>query len=370
MSRTRSCRVLILLALACTTPVVAGPLDPPSGPIVPTNKTLTEVEPRIAVNATNTPPSGQYKVQISKPGSYYLTADVVGGAGEYGILINASNVTLDLNGFSIIGSAGSFSGVSCSAPQSNITITNGIVRNWGSVGLFVDNVSAGRYTDLTVASNGGSGLRVGSDSRVERCIVRSNGSIGQSGIFAGIRTVVAECTATGSGGAGIQLSNDCSAYRCQTTNNNGAGIQAASGSTITDCNAQGNSFGGFYLGSTCTIERCTANSNSEEGFLVGSSTRVKDCIARLNPIGILVDTGSGYARIQDNECSQNGTGIKIAGTNCFVTGNSCSLNSTVNFNIIAGNRVGTIATTPLSPAINGSSGGSSGTVDPASNFSY
>ncbi|MCH8150310.1 MAG: hypothetical protein IH987_20420, partial [Planctomycetes bacterium] len=35
--------------------VSAGNLNPPSGPVTPTMKTLTEVEPRIAINATNTP---------------------------------------------------------------------------------------------------------------------------------------------------------------------------------------------------------------------------------------------------------------------------------------------------------------------------
>ncbi len=41
--------------------VSAGDLNPPSGPVTPTMKTLTEVEPRIAINATNTPGSGNSK---------------------------------------------------------------------------------------------------------------------------------------------------------------------------------------------------------------------------------------------------------------------------------------------------------------------
>ncbi|MCC6970990.1 MAG: hypothetical protein IT434_12295 [Phycisphaerales bacterium] len=66
--------------------VTAGPLDPPAGAVSSTYKTLAEVEPRIAINATNTPGDGANKYVISLPGSYYLTADIVGGndAGPIG----------------------------------------------------------------------------------------------------------------------------------------------------------------------------------------------------------------------------------------------------------------------------------------------
>src|SRR5437868_1893082 len=55
---------------------VAGPLNPPAGPVAPSYKTLTEVEPRIAVNATNTPGNSAYSYRITQQGSYYLTGDV------------------------------------------------------------------------------------------------------------------------------------------------------------------------------------------------------------------------------------------------------------------------------------------------------
>ena len=42
------------LALAAGA-ALAGPLNPPSGPVTSTYKTLTEVEPRVPVSATNTP---------------------------------------------------------------------------------------------------------------------------------------------------------------------------------------------------------------------------------------------------------------------------------------------------------------------------
>ena len=51
-------------------------LDPPVGPITSTFKTLTEVEPRIAINATNTPGDADSIYIISQPGSYYMTGNI------------------------------------------------------------------------------------------------------------------------------------------------------------------------------------------------------------------------------------------------------------------------------------------------------
>lgn len=56
-TRLRAARTLLVCAcilLAGAWLASAGDLTPPAGPVAPTHKTLTEVEPRIAVNAANT----------------------------------------------------------------------------------------------------------------------------------------------------------------------------------------------------------------------------------------------------------------------------------------------------------------------------
>jgi hypothetical protein len=113
----------------------AGPLDPPSGVIAPTYKTLGEVEPRTAINAENTPGNATCLFQITKPGSYYLTGNVLGAAGKDGIAIAASSVTIDLMGFTLEGVGGSLDGINTTAVQSEITIRNGVVMNWGANGV-------------------------------------------------------------------------------------------------------------------------------------------------------------------------------------------------------------------------------------------
>lgn len=80
----------ILLASLAATAATAGPLSPPSGPVTSTSKPLAEVEPRIAVNSTNTPGSATALHVISQPGSYYLPGNLAGDSGKDGILITSA----------------------------------------------------------------------------------------------------------------------------------------------------------------------------------------------------------------------------------------------------------------------------------------
>ena len=105
---------------------IAGPLDPPAGPITPSFKTLTEVEPRIAVQSL--PASDEAVHAITAPGTYYLTGDIVVPENKAGIHVASDRVTLDLNGFS--------------------DIINGL-----SGAGTVDNVAGGGASTLTVGAN-------------------------------------------------------------------------------------------------------------------------------------------------------------------------------------------------------------------------
>src|SRR5262249_21787578 len=100
--RVRNEHVLAALTLAAAAGLlIAGPLTPPAGPVASSYKTLTEVEPRIAINAVNTPGDNDSVYKITQPGSYYLTGNVQGALNRHGIEIAASNVTVDLMGFEL-----------------------------------------------------------------------------------------------------------------------------------------------------------------------------------------------------------------------------------------------------------------------------
>src|SRR5215813_4957107 len=75
-----------------------GPLNPVGPPAVGLFKTLDQVEPRTPISSL--------PFTINQPGSYYLTGNLTGAPGANGINISASDVTLDLGGFALIGSGG------------------------------------------------------------------------------------------------------------------------------------------------------------------------------------------------------------------------------------------------------------------------
>src|SRR5882724_3568968 len=73
-----------------------GSLTPPGAP-APTMKTLTQIEPRRPISSL--------PFTINTSGSYYLTTNLVGVVGSDGISIVASDVTIDLGGFTLLGPA-------------------------------------------------------------------------------------------------------------------------------------------------------------------------------------------------------------------------------------------------------------------------
>ena len=94
----RSVVPVALALVGLSAPSLAGPLDPPVGPITSTAKPLAEIEPRTAINAANTPGDADSIFRIAQPGSYYLPANVTGQAAKRGIEIAASGVTFRIGG--------------------------------------------------------------------------------------------------------------------------------------------------------------------------------------------------------------------------------------------------------------------------------
>ncbi len=146
MNRTNlpSRAVLTLTALALivtATLSLAGPLNPPAGPVTSTGRTTDEIYNRIPAPGSapvgafdGRTPIGTASFTISAPGSYVLTANL-SSAGNV-ITIAADDVTLDLNGYSVhsTGTTTGNTGIFISGVRDNITIRNGNV-NGGLIGI-------------------------------------------------------------------------------------------------------------------------------------------------------------------------------------------------------------------------------------------
>lgn len=114
---------------------------------------------------------------IDEPGSYTLRGNLYGVSGKNGIEVNASNVTIDLNGFLLRGIPGSHAGISIGNNTSGLVVRNGTIRGWdgGGVQSHGNGLSA-RYDRVRAFENYGPGLSADSGSRVELCVAAKNGA--------------------------------------------------------------------------------------------------------------------------------------------------------------------------------------------------
>lgn len=332
----------------------AGPLDPPSGPVASTYKTLAEVEPRIAISATNTPGDADSLYKITQPGSYYLTGNITGVAGKHGIEIAVSGVSIDLCGFDLAGvpGMGAFDGIIATGGDlRNITIRGGSIRNWGEDGIEVSGafVKNGRVESVDVSGNARFGLAAGTGFAVVGCTARANGG---DGISTATGSVISFCTASANGGTGISAGSGCTVTHCSASSNAGDGISAINGTTISECTASLNTSNGIQVLNDCSVRNNTCDSNG------------------LNPgdgAGIFVLGGNN--RIEANNCTDSDRGIDVNTIGNFIARNTCAGN-TNNWDVVAGNVV-LVVSAATGGAFTGIAGGvAPGSTDPNANFSY
>lgn len=383
---------------------------------------VEEVEARI--DLATVAGDATYHHIISQPGSYYLSGNLAVTKNS-GISITATNVTLDLNGFTISCSSGT-GGYGIRAKGDEVALRNGHLSGFaqGVYAFGVDSLclfnltvsecslcgiwafgSGARIVDCIATRNSGIGIYVGYGSSLSGCTASYNQ--GEAGIYALYGSSLSGCTASYNQGYwGIATDAGSSLSGCTACYNEGfCGILAGYGSTLSGCAAYNNigtlsPSSGIYAPQS-TVIGCSAHSNSNTmpiscetgtGIYVTEGV-VKDCTVRGNRgDGIRVGMDS---LVSGNQCSNNGNGgdgagihatgsdnrfennavtdndrgIDVDGTGNIIVRNTASGNST-NWTVVASN-VCLVVQAATAGAISGDSGGTApGSTDPNANFTY
>lgn len=331
--------VLTASILASTT-ALAGPLSPPAGPIAPTHKTLTQVEPRVPVQSL--PGSATALHVISEPGAYYLTGNLTGQAGKHGIVVGSLNVTIDFGGFTLSGGPGSLDGIHAivvTAPgygTDNLSVHNGKIVRWGGSGINmkgsgVSAVGHVQLRDLVIDESGADGIVVGHSSAILNCVV--SGGQG-AGIVVGTHEFA----------PGVNADSGGIVSGCITHNNRGDGIRAIGARLVGNTNTY-NGGDGIRLLGHCFVTQNLCERNGYFG--PGAGIRA---------------VGTGRNSIQRNAVSNNsGGGIVAESCDNLIIENSASANGTANYSLGSCNNYGQIVASP---------GAGFTMTNAAANFSY
>jgi len=349
-----------LLAIA----YAQGSLTPPGAP-APTMKSLDQIEARTPIS------SAPYV--ITKPGSYFLTTNLNVTAGD-AIDINASGVTLDLNGFTIASTAPGAAGtaIQLESGMNDLTIFNGHIRGGvtNNAGIFGGNGFLNGIYFSAYSPFGGfcSNVCVRGVS-VYGCLsagilITSAGNYNNASVIEG-------CTVQNVGGFGLEAGvvSRCMAYGCGNTAI-GAGTAADSiGESIsgdglyalTAANCYGYGYGSGAMGVyvSTTAMNCYGYSDGSYGLLAGTA---------INCYGQNGGNGYGLSAQAAQNCvgsSGGGIGIYAGGIATACSGSSSSgygLSATVANSCIGASTysVGLVAT--VANSCYGTSIGSSGGI--------
>jgi len=311
--RARGTLVCVFFFVGTISLFAQGSLNPPAFPApdpalnnlgqpIPNMRTLTQIEPRRPISSL--------PLTISSSGSYYLTGNLqFGAASGHAITINASNVSLDLMGFTL-SSTGSVTGnaIHLNTGLSNIEVKNGVIAGNTTV-----TASSGNYT-ITPAgfSNGIFALAGPSASNCQFSHLRIGGCRA-AGVDAGVQAIVQHISATQNGGPGI-IASSGRVLACTSNGNGNSGIVAELGS-IAQSTANANAGDGFSAAGG-SVSHCSANNNGADGIEAPSGS-ITNSVARGNGNNG-ISAGSGviaFSRASDNDLND------IIGVGSTRTGN-------------------------------------------------
>lgn len=275
-----------------------GTLTPP-GPPAATMKTLDQLDAKLEKRT----PISKLPYTINLPGSYYLTANLGSSSDGNAITISVDNVSLDLNGFTLTGSAVSANGILVAPSVRHIRVHNGAVRGFGSSGVNLANATGTEIYSLLVRANGSAGINGGDLAIIHDCVSRDNGGNNFQTLTS---ATITHCVAASSADA--------------------SGFSVGPNSSLTDCVSYSN-LQGYTTGDGCSLHHCVAYQNKDYGIFGADSVMVVDCTVSKQSSGF----GIGIRIANDgtvNGCTSSkneGDGIQMI-SNCAITNNTASEN--------------------------------------------
>lgn len=334
----------VAISVALHPAVFAGDLNPPAGAVSPTGKTLTEVEPRIALSAENTPGDANSVFEITQPGSYYLTESLLVPPGFNGIEIETSRVTIDLNGFTIDGlSQTGATGITASQTKTRITVKNGFVTGCLNTGIGLGDDDEVVVEGVVVNGCGGNGMSVRNRSLVRDVIARDNDvdgiqvgagshvinsrslSNGESGIEATDPDVLIDgCTIETNAGLGI-LALDADRVRVLNTSVDASGlggIGLGDDSIVRDTIVSNSGSSGLFVGDRAVLERVIASDNGTSQIHSGISAGVGAILT-----SVVCDTNAGWGAMIGNDSKVHNSMFRENGTESISRGGVSGGNS-------------------------------------------
>ena len=276
----------LALAFFAQVAFARGSLTPPHGPPAPAMKSLDQIEART--------PIGTAPFTITNSGSYYLTTNLTGSPNADGITIKASNVNLDLNGFTLFGLTNSFSAVAMDYGVTNVTVVNGNLVGWGLAGVDGGLAANAHYERLRVSRNKNIGMSVGPNCSVRDCTIESNGSFG---LFTGESCVISGCIARDNEAYGLVCGWGCTVVSSSFCYNHSYGILADTGAN-SPCGRPVR----YNLGALISLGHCAATTGCP------SENNEGDGIARDTQSLVLDDN------VSDRHTQTAGEGISVGGS--------------------------------------------------------
>ena len=196
------------------------------------------VDGTIEINQAKVMAAGGFPYSIGS-GSYRLTSNLTVPASTNGINVTAPNVTIDLNGFSIVGpltTLTSATPIGINAGHSLVTVENGAVTGFGTgVTLGLTGIVRNIHAD-----NNFNGIAADNNGVITGCTA-NNGNTGGTGIECEATCTISGNTANGDSAGGITCgapgSGDACVISGNTVSDDGVGIHCKGAACLVSGNA-------------------------------------------------------------------------------------------------------------------------------------